>query len=112
MAFLDLSADDIIASVQAIASAAAGGPVVVRLGEELLGYRNVAVDLPARRCSAAEGRLLRSRVRAALETGGVTLAEHARAPKVAGEIRGSIRVRDVGMSWGDASGLVRAPGQG
>jgi hypothetical protein len=44
-AFLDLPAADINARVQAIAATAAGGPVVVRVGDEVHGYRNVGVDL-------------------------------------------------------------------
>jgi hypothetical protein len=61
-AFLDVPLADIIARIQAIANAAAGGPVVVRLGEEVFGYRNVGVDVPVGRRSAAESRRLRARV--------------------------------------------------
>jgi hypothetical protein len=111
-AFLDLAAADINARVQAISDTAAGGPVVVRVGDEVYGYRNVGVDLPCGRRSAAERRLLRNRVRTALEVAGVVMAETAVAPKVGGDLRGNVLVREVAMSWGDASGLAQPPRRG
>jgi hypothetical protein len=107
--FLDLAAADIIDRIQAIASAAAGGPVVVRVGEEALGHRNVGIDLPAGRRSAAEGRSLRARMRAALEAGGVPLAENTLAPRVGGVIRGAIPVRETPVTWGDFSRFGQPP---
>ena len=105
--FLNLSADEIAARIHAAASAAIGAPVVVRVGDEVHGYRNVGVDLPRGRRSAAEGRRLLNRVRAALEARGVPLAETALAPKVGGDIRGSIQVREVTLGGSDAAGLAR-----
>jgi hypothetical protein len=107
--FLNLTALDVAARVQTVAAAAARGPVVVRVGDEVFGYRNVGVDLPRGRRSAAEGRLLRNRVWVALETAGVVMAETAGAPKVGGDMLGSVRVREVAANWGDASGLARPP---
>jgi hypothetical protein len=34
------------------------------------------------------------------------------APKVAGDLLGNVRVRDAGINWGDASGVLRMPGRG
>ncbi len=108
-AFLDFTSAAVAARVQAVATAAAGGPVVVRVGDEVHGFRNVGVDLPRARRSAAEGRLLRNRVRAALEGAGVILAPTAIAPKVEGDILGNVRVRELPVNWADASGLAEAP---
>jgi hypothetical protein len=80
----------------------------VRIGGEVFGYRNIGVDFPPGRWSAAEGRLLR----AALEAAGVPSAENALAPKVAGDLLGNVRVRDVGINWGDAAGLLGMPRRG
>jgi hypothetical protein len=54
-------------------------------------------------------RRLRNRVRDALEKAGVVMVATAGAPKVAGELLGNVRVREVDPSWGDASGLARSP---
>jgi hypothetical protein len=109
--FLNLPEAGIVSRIETIASAAAGEPVVVRVGEEVLGWRNVGVDLPRRRRSAAEGRLLRERVLAALEGAGVVRTATAGAPKVDGQLLGHVRVREVAPSWGDASGFARGPTQ-
>jgi hypothetical protein len=104
---LNLSADEIAARIHASATAAAGAPVLVRVGDEVHGYRNIGVDLPRGRRSAVEGRRLLNRVRAALEARGVPLAETALAPKVGGDIRGSVQVRELALGGGDAAGLAR-----
>jgi hypothetical protein len=39
------------------------------------------------------------------------MAEHTLAPKVTDKLRGAIRVRDLPVTWGDASGLLRMPGR-
>jgi hypothetical protein len=106
--FLNLTAIDIAARVQAIAAAAAG-PVVVRVGDEVYGYCNVGIDLPRVRRSAAETRLLRNRLSRALETAGVVMAATAGAPRVVGDVLGSVRVRLVAANWKDASGLAGPP---
>jgi hypothetical protein len=87
-AFLNLPAEEISIRIQDVASAACGARVVVRVGEEAHGYRNVGVDLP----------VLRGRVRAALEAVGVPLAETAIAPKVGGDICGSVQLRETGLA--------------
>jgi hypothetical protein len=107
--FLNVPAADIVARIRVVASAAADGPVVVRVGDDVHGYRNVAVDLPRGRRSAAEGRRLRNRVWTALEAAGVVMAETAGAPKVGGDLRGNVQAPEVAPNWADASGLVRAP---
>jgi hypothetical protein len=85
---------------------------VVRVGEEAYGYRNVAVDFPPGRRSAAERRRLRARMRAALEAAGVPSAENTLSPKVAGDLLGNVPVRDAGINWGDAAGLLGMPRRG
>jgi hypothetical protein len=109
--FLGFSPADVAARVGAVASEAAGGPVVVRVGDEVFGCCNVGVDLAPtrRRRPAAAGRALRRRVLDALERAGVVLAELAIAPRVAGELRGSVRVRESVPSQGDAAHMLRAP---
>jgi hypothetical protein len=82
------------------------------VGDEVHGYRNVGIDLPCGRRSATEGRVLHNRVWAALEVAGVVMTETAVAPKVGGDLRGNVLVRDVAMSWGDASGLAQPPRRG
>jgi hypothetical protein len=90
--FLDAAPSDIAARVTAVASGAAGAPVAVRVGDEAFGYRNVGVTLPRARRSALEARNLRRRVMLALERLGVTSAEAALAPRVVGDLVGSVRV--------------------
>lgn len=107
--YLGLSAADVVARLVALASAAAGGKVTVRLGDEGIGCRNVGIDLPRERRSAAATRLLRQRVRGALERNGVILAETALAPPVGGDIRGSVRVRVVEPTHKDAAHMLFAP---
>jgi hypothetical protein len=46
-------------------------------------------------------------VRNALEAAGVVLVETAIAPRVGGDVVGNVRVREVAVSWGDASHLAR-----
>jgi hypothetical protein len=107
--FIGVSPEAILAHVESVASAAAGGPVVARIGDEMLGFRNVGVDLPRRRMSAHEARILRSRVRDALEKAHVVLAPSALAPRVAGDICGSVRVRVLAVGSGDAARLLQPP---
>ncbi|MFT3773972.1 MAG: hypothetical protein QM820_52050 [Minicystis sp.] len=107
--FLGLSSADVAARLSAIASAAAAGPVDIHLGDDVFGCRNIGVDLPRQRRSATATRLLRQRVRDALERAGVVLAESALAPKVAGDIRGSVRVREITPTYGDAAHMLRPP---
>lgn len=109
--FLDLSAAEIAERVERVASAAAGGPVIVRVGPEavLVGTRNLGVDLPhARpRRSATATLLLRRRVAYAIESAGVTLAPCALAERVPGDLRCSVQVREVvSTSNMDASQLM------
>jgi hypothetical protein len=101
-----LTAADIAARVQAVAATVADGPVVVHVGNEVHGFRNVGVGLPRRRRSANESCLLRKRVWAALEAAGVTMAETADEPKVAGDLLGNVRVRELAVDWRDASRLA------
>ena len=110
-AFLGATADEITARIQAAASQAAGGPTVVRVAEEAYGSRNVGIDLPRGRRSAAEGRAMRRRVREALEAAGVALVETAIAPTVAGDMRGTVRVREGAPSRGDAAHVAQPPRQ-
>ena len=56
--------------------------------------------------------MLRARVRDALEAAGVTMAVHALAPRVGGDLRGSVNVRRLERRSGDAAGLLRGFGQG
>lgn len=105
--YLGLSAGEVLARLLDVAAAAAGAPVAVRVGEDVFGCRNVGVDLPRARLRAAETRLLRQRVRAALEREGVVLAEAALSPKVAGDIRGSVRVREVVTTLMDGAHMLK-----
>jgi hypothetical protein len=105
-AFLNLAPDEIAARLQAAASAAAGAPVLVRVGDEVHGYANVGVDLPRGRRSAAEGRLLRNRVRAAARGGGRAAGGDGPRPSAEGDVRESIQVRDVTVSRSDLASIV------
>jgi hypothetical protein len=104
-----MTTDEIVARVDAAATAAADGPVLVRVGDDVHGYRNLGVDLLRCRRSAAESRLLRSRVWAALEAAGVVMAQAAVAPKVGGDFRGHVQVREPSVSWSDAAHLAGPP---
>ncbi len=110
--FLGLTPADVVARVSAVASEAAAAPVVVRVGAEVFGCCNVGVDLPddrGRRRPAAAARSLRRRVQDALEQAGVVLAELALAPRVPGDVRGSVRVRESVPDHTDAADMVSAP---
>lgn len=114
--FIEVSAEDIVLCLEQVASAAAGGPVTVRVGPEavLVGTRNLGVDLPyARpRRSAQATLLLRRRVGYALERAGVTMAPCALAERVPGDLRGCVQVREVVISSNlDACQLMPARGQ-
>jgi len=111
-AFLGLTPIDVISRLLAVAAEAASSPVTVHVGDDAFGCRNVGVELPRGRRSAAATRLLRQRVRAAMEQAGVVLAESALAPRVAGDIRGSVRVREVAPTYADAAHVLRAPRRG
>lgn len=91
-ALLDLSAAEVATRIQAVTVTAAVGPVVVRVGDEVHGCRNVGIDLPRGRRSAAEGRALGNRVWAALEVAGVVMVATAGAPRGTGDILGNVRV--------------------
>ena len=110
-AFLNASGDEVVARLGAVAAEVAGAPVVVRVGEDTLGFRNVGVDLPAGKRTAAARRLLVNRMRNALEVAGMALVETAIAPKVDGHILGNVRVREVAVNWADASQLARPPSE-
>jgi len=109
-AFLGAGAEEILARLQAAVREAAGAAVAVRVGAEAYAFRNIGVDLPLGRRSVDERRSLRGRMRDALERAGVTLAENAITPRVAGDLRGSVRVRVVQTSSADASALLRGAG--
>lgn len=91
--FLSLAPDEIRSRVTAIASAAAGFPVVVHVGEEGHHHRNIAVDLPSGQTKAA-GALLRRRVTYALGEAHVPMAVYALAPPVWGTLRGHVQVAE------------------
>jgi hypothetical protein len=110
--FLDVSAPEIAARIEAIASSAAGAPVLVRVAAEAYGSRNIGIDLPPGRRSALEGRAMRGRMREALERAGVVMAVTAIAPKAAGDLRGTVRVREVTPNRRDASHMLRPPRRG
>lgn len=105
-AFLGLSPALVAERVAIAASSAIAAPVVVHVGDDVFGCRNVGVDLPRARRSTVETRLLRARLRDALERAGVVLAESALAPRVAGDIRGSVWVRDAAPTRADASHMI------
>ena len=87
--WLGLDASAISVRLSAIATEAAGIPLVVRFGEESDGYRNVGVELPRAR-AAATGRLLRLRVARALEAASIRPAPMpsltSRLPKTCSKI--------------------------
>jgi hypothetical protein len=109
-AFLGAGADEVARRVEAAVRGAAGAAVVVHVSAEAHGFRNVGVELPLCGRSVAERRTLRGRTREALERAGVTLAQNAITPRVTGELRGSVRVRDLQASTGDSSALLRGAG--
>ena len=106
--FLDLDAEEIAARLRVVASAVAGAPVEVRVGDEATGFRNVGVDLPPGRRAAAERRALLRKLHAALEGAHVTMAPNALAPLVKGDLRGQVQVREVTVSGRDLSHLGRS----
>jgi len=105
--YLGLEPGEVAERLLAVVARAAAGPMAIHVGDEVFGCRNVGVDLPRRRRSVAETRLLRLRVREALERDGVVLAESALAPRVPGDLTGSVRVREVAASHGDAAHMLR-----
>jgi hypothetical protein len=109
-AFLDVPPEEIARRVHEAAILASGGPVEVRVGAEAWGYRNVGVSLPRARRSRLEAANLRVQVSRAIEAAGVTLSPSANAPRVGGDIEGSVRVRAV-LHRGplDASSFAQAP---
>ena len=94
-AFLDASPADILARLEAVGREVAAGTFVVRVGADQNGYCNLGVDLPRARRSAQANRELRLRLREGLERAGVVLAEDALAPRVGGDLRGTVHVRKV-----------------
>ena len=92
-AFLHASPADILARLEAVGREAAAGSFVVRVGADQNGYCNIGVDLPRARRTAQANRELRLRLREGLERAGVMLAEDALAPKVGGDLRGTVLVR-------------------
>jgi hypothetical protein len=109
-AFLDVAPEEIARSVHEAASLVVGGPVEVRIGAEAWGYRNVGVSLPRARRSRLEAANLRLHVSRAIEEVGVTLWPSANAPRVGGDIEGSVRVRAVLLRGPlDAASFAQAP---
>ena len=107
-AFLYASPADILARLEAVGRAVAAGSFVVRVGADQNGYCNVGVDLPRARRSAREHRELRLRLRDGLERAGVVLAEDALAPKVGGDLRGTVRVRTAARWTTGPAHLIQA----
>lgn len=91
--FLNVPAEEILARLRA--AVAQLGVTEINLGGEVHGFCNVGVTLPKKRRSAHESRELRQGVSAALTAAGVLMAENALAPKVGGDLRGQVWVRDV-----------------
>jgi hypothetical protein len=109
-AFLDTAPEEIARRVAEAASAVAGDGVAVRVGLEAWGYRNVGVSIPRARRSRLEAANLRLHVSRAVEAAGVTLWPSANAPRVGGDIEGSVRVREVVLQGPlDAAGFAQAP---
>lgn len=88
--FLDLPAAEILARLTSLVAEAAGAKLVVRVGDERHGCRNIGVDVPRGKTRHA-GTLLRLRVREALEAAGVVCAENALSPKVGGSLLGQVQ---------------------
>ena len=108
--FLGAPIVDVLARIESAARHAAGAPLTVRVGDvDTLGLRNVAVDLPRGRRTRQASRVLRIRLRDALGAIGVVLAPHALGPRVEGDIRGSVRVREAPprSATGDAASLCQ-----
>jgi SOS response associated peptidase (SRAP) len=96
--FLGADPEHIASRILTAGSEAAGAPVVVRVGDEGEGSRNIGVDLPPYKpgVKARYSReVLRRVVAMAIERAGVTLYEDQRAPKVAGQIKGRVKVREI-----------------
>jgi hypothetical protein len=110
--FIGLSVTDVLSHILAVASSAASAPVAVHVGDDAFGCRNVGIELPRGRRSAEATRMMRLRVREALEQAGVVLAESALAPRVPGDIRGSVRVRVVAPTYADAAHMLQPPRRG
>jgi hypothetical protein len=109
-ACLDVAPEEIARRVHEAASLAFGEPVEVHVGAEAWGYRNVGVSLPRARRSRLEAANLRLRVSRAIEEAGVTLWPAANAPRVGGDIEGSVRVRAVLLRGPlDAASFAHAP---
>jgi hypothetical protein len=108
--FVGAPLEDIARRVRDAASAAAGGAVVVEVGDEGFGYRNVGVTLPRARRTKLDSRNLRMRVARAIEAVGVAMWPAAIAPAVRGDLVGSVRVRELDASrFIDASSFAAAP---
>jgi hypothetical protein len=109
-AFLDVPPEEIARRVHEAASAVVGDAVVVRVGAETWGYRNVGVSLPRASRSRLESQNLRLHVARAVEAVGVTLWPSANAPRVDGDVEGSIRVRAVELRGPlDAASFAQPP---
>ncbi len=109
-AFLDVDATEIARRVREAASAAAGAAVEVRVSAEGSAFRNIGVALPRARRTRLETRNLRIRVGRALEAIGVTMYPAGVAPRVGGDLEGSVQVRRVELGGAmDAAGLAAPP---
>jgi hypothetical protein len=107
-AFLHASPADILARLEAVVREAAVGRFVVRVGGDHNGFCNVGLDLPRERHRAQAGRLLRLRLREGLERAGVVMAEDALAPKVGGDLRGTVQVRPPALRRVDGAHVAPA----
>jgi hypothetical protein len=108
--FVGLGPEEIARRVRDAVASVAGGPVELRIGAEGSCYRNVGVVLPRARRSRLEAVNLRVHVARALEAAGVTMWPAAIAPRVGGDVEGSVRVREVVLQGPlDAASLAQAP---
>ncbi|MEP7120505.1 MAG: hypothetical protein ABJE95_06340 [Byssovorax sp.] len=102
-AFLHASPVEILARLEAVSREAAVGGFVLRVGAAHNGFCNVGLDLPRARRTAQGSRMLRLRLHEALERAGVEMAENALAPKVGGDLRGTVQVREVACAASEAA---------
>jgi hypothetical protein len=108
--FVGTSPIEIETRIREAATSAAGAPVVVHVAEEAWGLINVGVSLPRTRRTRLASRNLRMTVARALEAVGVSLWPAAIAPRASGELRGSVRVREIeGPRVVDAASFAAPP---
>ena len=99
--FIGWTADQIASRLREVAEPHADGPVIVNVGEERHGFRNVGIVLPRRRLSKLASRNRKIHVSRAIEAIHVTCYPHALCPKVEGDVLGTVQVKEVKASWGD-----------